>query len=60
MAYCVSPTRTPLSSLIVAEGIPPIQASLIEKIRRWEYVDVPDGGIPVVIQGDLVMMARTP
>ena len=60
--------RTPPSSLIVAEGIPPIQASLIEKIRRWEYVDlakllgsqdVPDGGTPVVIQGQLVMVEPT-
>ena len=60
--------RTPLSSLIVAEGIPPIQASLIKKIRRWEYVDlakllgsqdVPDGGTPVVIHGQLVMVEPT-
>ena len=57
--------KTPPSSLIVVEGIPPIQASLIEKIRRWEYIDLAkllgsqdftDGVTPVVIQGHLVMM----
>ena len=57
--------KTPPSSLIVAEGIPPIQASLIEKIRRWEYVDLAkllgsqdstEGCTPVVFQGHLVMM----
>ena len=57
--------RTPPSSLIVAEGIPLIQAYLIKKIHRWEYVDLAKllgtqdftvGGTPVVIQGHLVMM----
>ena len=31
---------TPSSMVIVAEGIPPIQAKLVERTRRWEYVDL--------------------
>ena len=31
---------TPSSMVIVAEGIHPIQAKLVEQIRRWEYVDL--------------------
>ena len=29
-----------LPMVIVAEGIPPIQSKLVEKMRRWEYVDL--------------------
>ena len=54
--------KTP--SVIVAEGIPPLQASLIDKIRKWEYVDLAKllcgedslDSTAVVIQGQLVLM----
>ena len=28
------------SSVVVAEGIPPIPLKTVEKIRRWEYMDL--------------------
>lgn len=28
------------ATVLVAEGLPPIAARLLEKIRRWEYVDL--------------------
>ena len=28
------------TTVLVAEGLPPIAARLLEKIRRWEYVDL--------------------
>ena len=28
------------SSVVVAEGIPPIPTKLLEKVRRWEFVDL--------------------
>ena len=31
-------TKNPMS--VVAEGLPPIPTKLLEKIRRWEYVDL--------------------
>ena len=33
-------TQTPSPMVIVAEGMPPIQTKLIEKMHRWEYVDL--------------------
>ena len=33
-------TAPTLSSLVVAEGIPPISHKLVEKIRKWEYIDL--------------------
>ena len=32
-------TQTPSLMVIVAEGMPPVQTKLIEKMHRWEYVD---------------------
>ena len=29
---------TPSSMVIVAEGIPPIQAKVVKQMQRWEYV----------------------
>ena len=36
----VDQPHTPSTTIIVAEGIPPIQAKLVEQMRRWEYVDL--------------------
>ena len=36
---CQSPYSTS-SLVVVAEGIPPIPHKLVEKIRKWEYVDL--------------------
>ena len=31
---------TPAPSMVVAEGMPPLPIKLVEKIRRWEFVDL--------------------
>ena len=36
----VEQIQTTSPMVIVAEGMPPIQTKLIEKMRRWEYVDL--------------------
>lgn len=38
------PSLTPKgpSTAVITEGIPPISARILEKIRRWEYVDLAD------------------
>ena len=36
----VEQLHTASSTIIVAEGIPPIQAKLVEQIWWWEYVDL--------------------
>ena len=44
--------------VIVAEGIPPIQTKLIEKIRCWEYVDLSKllgGSDPVPEEASMVV-----
>jgi len=28
------------SSAVIVEGMPPLSTKLLEKIRRWEYVDL--------------------
>lgn len=35
-----TPSLSSSPSLVVAEGMPPIPVKLIEKIRKWEYVDL--------------------
>ena len=54
--------KTP--SVIVAEGIPPLQNSMIDKIRNWEYIDLAkilggedySEGTAVIVNGQLVLM----
>ena len=44
--------------VIVAEGIPPIQAKLVEQMRRWEYVDLAKllGGQEIVAEEATVVV----
>ena len=32
--------KTAAPSIVIAEGIPPIPVKLVEKIRRWEFIDL--------------------
>ena len=36
------PLSTKSSTFVVAEGIPPVSWCLIEKVRKWEYVNLAD------------------
>ena len=49
---------TPSSMVIVAEGIPPIQAKLVEQMQRWEYVDLAKllGGQEIVAEDATVVV----
>ena len=49
---------TPSLMVIVAEGIPPIQAKLVEQMRRWEYVDLAKllGGQEIVAEEATVVV----
>ena len=54
----VAQPLTPSSMVIVAEGIPPIQAKLVEQMRRWEYVDLAKllGGQEIVAEEATVVV----
>ena len=54
----VAQPLTPSSMAIVAEGIPPIQAKLVEQMRRWEYVDLAKllGGQEIVAEEATVVV----
>ena len=57
-----------LPMVIVAEGIHPIQIKLIEKMRRWEYVDLSkllgsdkvSEEASVVIDGKIILRMEVP
>ena len=36
------PLPTKSSAVVVAEGIPPVSCRLVEKVRKWEYVNLAD------------------
>ena len=36
------PSPTKSSTVVVAEGIPPVSCRLVEKVRKWEYVNLAD------------------
>jgi len=37
-----SPTRPKLPTVVVAEGVPPVSCRLVEKIRKWEFINMAD------------------
>jgi len=37
-----SPTRPKLPTVVVAEGVPPVSCHLVEKIRKWEFINMAD------------------
>ena len=55
-------------SLVVAEGIPPVSTRLIEKIRRWEFIDLAQliggadssEGSSSMVEGHIVTQAKSP
>ena len=36
----VGASRTKSASVVIAEGIPPVLTKILEKVRRWEYIDL--------------------
>ena len=54
----VAQPLTPSSMVIVAKGIPPIQAKLVEQMRRWENVDLAKllGGQEIVAEEATVVV----
>ena len=40
LLQCPMPART--STVVVAEGIPPVACRLVDKIRKWEYINLGD------------------
>jgi len=37
-----TPTTSKTSTVVVAEGIPPVACRLVEKLRKWEYINLTD------------------
>ena len=42
LSSLLSGLKSSASTTVIAEGIPPIATKLLEKIQRWEYVDLSD------------------
>ena len=42
LSSLLSGLKSSASTTVLAEGIPPIATKLLEKIQRWEYVDLSD------------------
>ena len=70
LSSCLEAPNTPSPSVIVSDGIPPLPTKLVEKIRRWEYIDLSklateedvDHNVSstVVINGQVVVVEPTP
>ena len=58
--------HTPSTLAVVAEGIPPVSCKLVDKIRKWEYIDLstlledyPSSDQVTLINGQLVVASSS-